>query len=155
MGRTTLHALLFGNSGQYRLFIDQGGTREAIRGHASKLDTWPHNMAMETQFQPCFCCHVSAAILWPCAQCRNVQTIPIMAYLYGLLVSYFLLLAAVEWASKLHGYIQVLKITNYMGFLGFFFISCYGPKNIQETIINRILYRINVKMWYEICKYGY
>jgi len=37
------------------------GYQEAIRGHASKLDTWPHNMAMKTWQKQHFHCSTGAA----------------------------------------------------------------------------------------------
>ena len=46
-------------SSQYRIFIDQGGTKKAIRGHASKLDTWPHSMVVETRSRLRFCHYTS------------------------------------------------------------------------------------------------
>ena len=49
MGRTTLHALLSENSGQYRVFIDQGGTSEA------------NNIAAEMRLSPRFHSHAARA----------------------------------------------------------------------------------------------
>jgi len=61
--------LLSENSGKYWVFIDQEGISEAIRGHASKLDVWLHNMAPE--------------MLRPLMQCNNMQIVAALLVPYN------------------------------------------------------------------------
>ena len=110
------------------VFICKGATREASCGYVSKLDTWPHQKATKTRLLPFF--HSTSGVVrvaprWAASCCTSLL-IP--------LVGLSKVAPRFDRSSfqKSIAIFVGFKYHQMNGILGFFYISCYRPKNIQE-----------------------